>query len=210
MGGAGGNKAALTLGEGVRGCNPRRSDSSGSGVFMGGGFEGVEQVEVGSGEFGAQFLEAVAIAPRGGVGGQVEQFGDGLEGEIVPELEDDDLPLFGRKAGEGGEGRLFARGRGTLLLEPGRGFEFAGQAAPEAAPVVEGPVAEAADRKKAGFARGFREGEQGAEGLLEHVLGLGMGKAERPSVEDELGGAGVVKGCGPVFRMLAFGMHLAQ
>lgn len=162
------------------------------------------------GEFGAQLLQAIAIAPRGGIGGKVEEFGDGLEGEIVPELEDDDLPLFGREAGKGVEGGLFAGGRGAVLLEPGSGFEFAGEAAPEAAPVVESPVAEATDRVEAGLARGFREGEQGTEGLLEHVLGLGMGKAERPSVEDELGGAGVVKGCGPVFRMLAFGMHLAQ
>lgn len=116
----------------------------------------------------------------------------------MPDLEHDHLALFGRKPGQclhrGAFGFGFPGGR----FEPALGFEFAEDAAEEAAAVVEGAVAEGADEVVVGLAGRMVEGEQRAEGVVEHVLCLGVAESEGPAIEDHFGGALIVEARRPM------------
>lgn len=128
----------------------------------------------------------------------------------MPELEHDDLPLFPGEPGEGGDRGALGLGLSRVGLEPPGGFEFAQQAAPEAAAMVQGTVAERANDIEARLAGRGAELEQGAEGVMQDVLGLGMAEAQRPTVEENLSGAGVINVSGPVVGMVPVRLHFSQ
>lgn len=158
----------------------------------------------------SEFLESIAVTSGGGVGGYTLEVADGLEGEGVPDLQDDRLALFGGEASEGGEGGGLVGGDGVGGVEPAEGFAFATEAAPEGAAMVEGAVPEGADQVEPGFTGGMGEPEEGAKGVVQDVLGLGMAEAEGAAIEDEFGGRGVVKRLGPMGALGSFRVHFGQ
>lgn len=158
-------------------------------------------------EGGPEFLQTVAVATGGGVGGEVEQFGDGVEGEVMPDLEHDDLALVVGEAMECVDGGAFDRGFAGVGFEPAGGFEFAGEPAPEGSAVVEGAITEAAEEIEPGFAGGYGQLQEGGEGVMEHVFGLGMAESQGASVEDDLGGAGIVEICRPLLLLVHAAGH---
>lgn len=158
----------------------------------------------------AKFVEAVAVAAGGGIRRDAEEFADPLEGEVMPELQDDDLALFPGKPGEGALGGVLVRGNLRRRFKPALGLEFAGEPAPEGSAMVEGAVAEGADEVEPGFAGRVGEVEQGLEGVVEDILRLGVAKTEGAPVEKQLGGAGVVEACCPRPDVVGFQSHGTQ
>jgi hypothetical protein len=140
----------------------------------------------------SELLQAVAVAAGGGVGGDFEQGADFLEGVLVPDFEDDDLPLGLGEVGEAAHGVAFGGGFFGIAFEPAAGFEFAGEAAPEAAAAIEGAIAEGPEAVVLGLGRGFRPAHQGDEGFLQDVLGFAVAQAEGAAVQDETGSFGCV------------------
>src|SRR5260221_9292559 len=84
---------------------------------------------IGRGQFLAERRERVAVTRRRGVGRKLERRGDLLEGEFAPDLEDENLALFGRQALQG----LFDGGAAFVAVE--RSLEYR--------PVIAGIVARA-------------------------------------------------------------------
>lgn len=181
-GGVGGNRRSLSLGEGGRGWKPCRR--WGRGGFMGRGAQGV-----------TEFLEAVPIAAGDGMRGKGEQLADGLKGQLMPDLEDDDLALVRGELGEGSGGHVFGNGVGGVGVKPGGCLPFPGQSPPEAAPMVVATVAKAAEGVEAGVSRRGGELEQDTKHIVEGIFGFGVGQTEGPSIKDQLGGALIVQ-CG--------------
>jgi hypothetical protein len=151
---------------------------------VGGGAEGV-----------AEFLETVPIAAGGGMGRKGQQLADGLEGQAMPDFEDDDLALVLGKLSEGGGGFVLGGGVGGVGIKPRGRLPFTGESAPEAAAMVMAAVAEAADGVEAGVPGWGGEFEEAAKDIVEGILGFGVGQAEGASIEDQLGGALIVQ-CG--------------
>src|SRR5437870_5671691 len=100
----------------------------------------------------------------------------------MPDFENDDLALLGRKLGQLVHCRPFARRLGFAPLEPSGGLQFTGNSPPEAATVVERPIPVGPD---AIMLRLIRDGltlHEGHKGLLEDILGLAMGQPKRPAI----------------------------
>lgn len=192
-------RARLTLGEGRRGWQPRSRISGFSDGFI-----------VGLAEEGSKSLESVSIAPRGGAGRDAQDFAGRLVGEPVPEPQDDHFTLFDREPREGGGRRVGEPRVGGVAFEPAGGLEFAAQATPDRAVMIQGAVPEGADEIEPRFARRGAQFEQRAEGVMKHVFGLGMTQPEGAAVQHELGGATVVELRRPVILSLTVGMHAAQ
>lgn len=138
---------------------------------------------------GAKLVHAVAVAAGGGVGGQVEEPSDGLEGQAFPELEVDDGTLVLGKLAEGGvegmaEGGLV--GVMARLEEAGGLVEqkeaVVGAAAGVAtAGVVDELVARGVEEEGAGLAgrgEGRRVFDEPSPQVLEGVPGVGLGAGE--------------------------------
>lgn len=134
----------------------------------------------------ADFVQAVAITAGGGVGRDVEQGGDGIEGQAFPEFEMKDGALVGGELGEGGlkgvAKRLFIRIRaGVEEGDPGAGFgmdTFAGLAT---SGEIDELVAGHAQEEPAGIACVVEEGgtfHQLAPQLLEDIGGIGFGSGD--------------------------------
>lgn len=155
----------------------------------------------------AELLEAVPVAARGGVGRDAQQVANGIEGQGVPEFEDDDFALVDGELGERADGRKLGVGRFRVGFEPVFGFEFAAETPPEGSAVVQGAIAEGADQVEARFARGGIEGEQGPERIVQDILGFGMAEAEGASVEEEFGRGGIVEAFRPGRCVVSFRWH---
>ena len=161
-------------------------------------------------EGGSQLLQSVAITTGSGVGGDLEQFGDGFEGQIVPELENDDFPLFVGKLSEGFDGGAFDRGFSGLPFEPVGGFQFPRETPPETPPVVERPIPEGPDQVVPGFAGSLLEDEQCPECVMQNILGLRVAQSESPSVQDHLGRAAIIKLRRPMLFLWSAGCHFTR
>jgi hypothetical protein len=116
----------------------------------------------------------------------------------MPDFEDDDLALFARERGQGMHGGLFLRFADGGGFEPSFGFQFAGQASPHIAAVVEGPVTKAAEAIMFRLVGCPGSAEEGDESLLKDILGLVMAQSEGAAVEEEERGFGVIEILTPV------------
>jgi hypothetical protein len=125
----------------------------------------------------AEFVDGVAVAAGGGMGGHAADLADLVEGELVPDFEDNSLALIGGEVGEGADGGGFIGVGFVAGFEPGAGLEFAGEAAPKAAVVIEGAVAVAAGDVMERLGWGLRAAEELEEGVLEDILGFAVGEA---------------------------------
>ena len=105
----------------------------------------------------------------------------------MPYLQYNDLPLLERKIGQalhgGPVGRRFTGGG----LEPAARFPFALDSPPQAALVIQGPVAEAAQTVTNRLVRPGRESQKRHERVVENVFGFPMTQAQSPAVEDQSG-----------------------
>src|SRR5437879_8348677 len=113
------NNRALSPADGRRGVQERNCVSKGFHSFIRLSFHA-----------GSQFLQAVAIAARHGVRGQVQQFADLFKSVFMPDFQHDDFALFHRQFSQTAHRRPFARRFPRRSLEPAAGFQFALQPPP--------------------------------------------------------------------------------
>ena len=116
-----------------------------------------------------------------------------LESVLVPDFEHDDLALFAGQGGERTHGGGFGGFPGGGELEPTSGFQFAGEAPPDAAAIVQGAVAVAAEAIVFGFLGDAGGAQERHERLLEDIFGFIMGEAEGAAVQEEESGLGVIE-----------------
>lgn len=121
----------------------------------------------------------------------------------MPDLQDDRLALVGRKAPHRVECGLLLGRRFGGRFEPSMGLDLAPQPTPEGAPMVQGPVAEGSNQVESGFPRRLDESKEGSKGIVENVFGLGMAQPKGATVENQFGGARIVKRLCPV-RVFGF------
>ena len=150
----------------------------------------------------SQFLQAVAVAAGGGVRGNLKDSGNFFEGVFMPDLQDDDLALVLGEACETANGLDFSGGFAGGVFEPALGFEFAGDAPPQAAAVVQCAVAVAADAVMLGFGGGLNFLHERDKCLLQNIFGFGVAESKGPAIEDELGGLRFVKPFAPTKWLL--------
>ena len=133
-------------------------------------------------QFLAQRGQGVAVARGSGVGRDAERLGDLFKGELVPDLEHEDLALF---AGQPVQGGLdFPAALGGLaqlrleeclaLFQAAVGFLLADRAAGLPPGVIDGRAADGSDEQGLRVARELPLVAPVAhEGFLHHVLGIG-------------------------------------
>jgi hypothetical protein len=78
-----------------------------------------------------EFLQAIAIAAGRGMRRDLEQFADRLKGQVMPELQDDDLALLGRQSAQGLRGGFGFRRSVRVWFKPAVGFLFPDQSPPQ-------------------------------------------------------------------------------
>lgn len=90
-------------------------------------------------------MKTVPVTASCGIGRNGEQSADLFESVFVPNLQHDNFPLFLGKAGQRAHRLSFGRCFTRSPFEPSQRFPLAAEAAPKAAAIVQGPVAESSD-----------------------------------------------------------------
>ena len=116
----------------------------------------------------------------------------------MPDFQDDDLALIGGKSLQARHGRRLGLGVVTVNLKPGLGLPFAGQSAPEAAPIIDCPISDRAHQVMLRAFGRISEGHQGDKNLLNHVLGLPIPKPQSAPVQNQFARLRRIKGGAPV------------
>ncbi len=177
---------ASSAGDGGRGVQEARSFVKGSLEFM--------EVRCAFGQqAGAEFLQAITITARHGVGGELQEFTYFLEGALVPDLEDDDFPLLRRQVFQAAQGGLFCRRRVRLVFEPPPGLKLPRQATQEGAAMIESTVSDGPDQIVLRLGRPLGDAEQSRKDLVKNVLGFRRAETEGPAVEQQLGRVLLIK-----------------
>lgn len=115
----------------------------------------------------------------------------------MPDFQDDDFALFGRKFGQATHGGQFPGRFVGLALEPAVRFKLPRHTSPEGTAAVQSAVAEGAEQVASGLLGWDGQLEQFPEDFLNDILGLTMAQAQRASVKDERGGLRFVKRFAP-------------
>ncbi len=144
-----------------------------------------------------QFVEAVAVTAGGGIGRNIKKISDGLKSQAMPNFQDDDLALGRRQLGQAAHGLGFGLVLIRTALEPADRLPFPGQAAPEAAMMVERAVAEGAQAVMIGVIGLVRQLQQRQKCFLHNIFGFSVAQAQGASVKDQPGRFGFVKRLAP-------------
>ena len=148
-------------------------------------------------ELMSEFVDAVAVAARRGIGGNGEEFANLLKSQFSPELQDDDFALGSGESREGVHGRAFQGKLVGTTLEPALGLELAGDASKKAAPVVQRMIAIRAQAVELRLSRLGIESHQLHEGLLKRVFRFGVAEPKRATIKNQAGGLRLIEGLQP-------------
>ena len=121
----------------------------------------------------------------------------------MPDFQDNDFPLFHGQFGQTAHRRAFVRGFVLRTIKPAARFQLARQPAPQAAAIIQRPVAKAAHAITLRLHRRLRPPQERNEGFLEDILRFIVAQAQSPAVEKQLRGLRFIKPFAPT----CFGFH---
>ncbi len=175
--------------------------------IFGAGRRGVQEHNCASSEFisfmgfsfqtSPEFFQAIPIPARRRIGRYFQQLSNLFKSMRVPKLQHDDLTLGDRQFRQTAHGGTFRLRFGAGAFEPGVGFKFPRQPPPERPPVIQHAVPKTPHAVVIRLFRSFLQPQQRGEGLLNHVLGFRVGKAESAPIEQKFRCLGVIKTFAP-------------
>lgn len=105
----------------------------------------------------------------------------------MPDFQHNDFALVDGQRGEAAHGGALGRTFHRRLLEPSLRFEFARQAPPQGATMVQRVISETPDTVMLRPKRAFRLLHEREECLLQDIFRLGMAEPQRAAIENQPG-----------------------
>ena len=169
-----GNRRFSRLADGGRGAHECNCFSNSFSSFI-----------INSFQAGLKLFQAITISSRSSIWRNLEEFAYFFECVVMPYLEHNHLSLKLRELGKGLHGAGFLGLLVRRSFEPAAGFQFPSQAPPQAAAIIEGAIAEAANAIMLGLLGSIRFLAKRQKSLLKNVLGFAMRQAQSPAIEHQ-------------------------
>lgn len=131
----------------------------------------------------AEFLQTISVTAGRRVGRQAQEPTDRLEGLLVPNLEHNDLSLFGGQTCQGTHGGPFGGSFIRIPFEPALGFKLPGQTAQKGTAMVEGAVSDGPEEVIFRLSRPVRQLDQSSKHLVQNVFSLSMAQAKGAAIQ---------------------------
>ena len=155
-------------------------------------------------------MQAVSITARRRVRRDFQQLADLLERVFMPDFQYNHFALLERQFRQTTHRRPLPGCFIRSAVEPAPRFQFAREPSPQAAAVIQRPVAETANGIMLRLPWRIRPPQQRLESFLDDILSLAMTETQGPAVQDQLRGLRFVKPFTPVAARFRFLDHASS